>query len=97
MAAISCPLFTSSPPEEKSIQFFTSRYPGQKLEKLVITGGATSIPELAAYFATATGMPVEFGNAWAGVSYPSNLQDELAGISRDFAAAVGLALRSYNK
>ena len=82
---------------KKSVQFYSSRYPGQKLEKLVITGGATSIPELAAYFATATGMPVEFGNAWAGVSYPSNLQDELAGISRDFAAAVGLALRSYRK
>ena len=45
---------------KKSIQFFTSRYAGQKLEKLVVTGGASSIPELAAYLATATGMPVEF-------------------------------------
>jgi type IV pilus assembly protein PilM len=82
---------------KKSVQFFNSRYPGQKLEKLVITGGTSAIPELAAYFATATGMPVEFGNAWAGVSYPSNLQDELANISRDFAAAVGLAQRSYRQ
>ncbi len=80
---------------KKSIQFFVSQYPGQKLEKLVITGGASAIPELAAYFATALGMPVEFGNSWAGVSYPSNLQDELGGISRDFAAAVGLAEWGY--
>jgi type IV pilus assembly protein PilM len=82
---------------KKSIQFFSARYPGQKLEKLVITGGASSIPELAAYFATATGMPVEFGNAWVGVSYPSNLQDQLASVSSDFAAAVGLAERSYHQ
>jgi type IV pilus assembly protein PilM len=82
---------------KKSVQFFTTRYPNQKLEKLIVTGGASAIPELAAYFATATGMPVEFGNAWAGVSYPSNLQDELANISRDFAAAVGLAQRSYHQ
>lgn len=82
---------------KKSIQFFSLRYPGQKLEKLVTTGAASSIPELAAYLATATGLPVEFGNAWAGVSYPSSLQDELAGISHDFAAAVGLAERSYHQ
>jgi hypothetical protein len=60
---------------------------------MVVTGGATAIPELASYLATATGIPVEFGNAWGGVSYPQNLQDELGGISRDFAAAVGLAQR----
>jgi len=80
---------------QKSVQFFTSRYPGQKLEKLVITGGTSALPELAAYLATASGLPVEFGNAWSGVAYPAGLQDELANLSRDYAAAIGLAERSY--
>jgi len=82
---------------KKSVQFFASKYPQQKLEKLIITGSASTIPELAAFFATSTGMPVEFGNAWANVSYPGNLQDTLAGISNNYAAAVGLAARSYHK
>ena len=42
-------------------------------------------------------MPVEFGNAWANVSYPANLQETLAGLSNSYAVAVGLAARSYHK
>jgi type IV pilus assembly protein PilM len=80
---------------EKSITFYKSTRPEAKLEKLVITGTAVGLPELAPYLATATGMPVEFGNAWAGVSYPSASQDQLMAVSSQYAAAVGLALRMY--
>lgn len=78
---------------DKSIKYFNGRYPGIKLEKLVITGQAISLPELAPYIATTTGLPVEFGNAWSSVSYASSLQDQLMGLSSEFAAAVGLAER----
>ena len=80
---------------DKSIKFFKSQSPDVKIEKLVITGAAVTLPELAPYLATATGLPVEFGNAWVNVSYPSASQDALMGISKDYAAAVGLALRMY--
>ncbi len=80
---------------DKSTKYFLGRYPDVKLEKLVITGAASSLPELGPFLANSTGLPVEFGNAWTNVSYPSALQDKLMGLSVEYAAAVGLAGRGY--
>jgi type IV pilus assembly protein PilM len=80
---------------EKSTKYFLGRYPDVKLEKLVVTGAASSLPELGPFLANSTGLPVEFGNAWVNVSYPSALQDKLMGLSVEYAAAVGLAGRGY--
>ena len=82
---------------QKSVQYFNGRYPDVKLEKLVITGPATSLPELGPFLANSVGLPVEFGNAWIKVSYPAGLQDKLLSLSSEFAAAVGLAAREYTQ
>jgi type IV pilus assembly protein PilM len=80
---------------EKSVKYFTGRYPDVKIEKLVVTGSASSLPELGPFLANSTGLPVEFGNAWINVSYPAGLQDKLLALSSEYAAAVGLAGRWY--
>jgi type IV pilus assembly protein PilM len=80
---------------DKSTKYFLGRYPDVKLEKLVVTGAASALPELGPFLANSTGLPVEFGNAWVNVSYPSGLQDKLMGMSVEYAAAVGLAGRGY--
>jgi len=79
----------------KSIKFFATRYPDVKIEKLVLTGGPTMMPEFGTYLANSLGMPVEFGNAWLNVAYPPELQDKLMSLSSQYAAAVGLAGRGY--
>lgn len=79
---------------EKSTKFFAERYPNVKLTKLVLTGAGVAIPELTTYLANATRLPVEIGNAWTNVSYPSSQQDKLLSVSSEYAAAVGLAERS---
>ncbi len=78
---------------DKSRKFFLGRYPGVKLDKVIITGGTTKLPELPTYLANALGLPVELGNAWVGVSYPSNQEDALMEVSDQYAVAVGLAQR----
>ena len=80
---------------EKSVKYFTGRYPDVKVEKLVVTGATSSLPELGPFLANSTGLPVEFGNAWINVSYPSGLQEKLMSLSSEYAAAVGLAGRGY--
>jgi Tfp pilus assembly PilM family ATPase len=80
---------------EKSAKYFTGRYPDVKIEKLVVTGSASALPELGPFLANSTGLPVEFGNAWINVAYPSGLQEKLMGLSSEYAAAVGLASRGY--
>lgn len=79
---------------EKSIKFFQARYAGVKLEKLIVTGGASVIPEFPLYMANKFNVNVEIGNAWRGVSYSPDRQNELSAISNQFAVAVGLAERT---
>lgn len=78
---------------DKSNKFFTSRYKNLKIEKIVLTGGSSTLPELPTYLANATGLPVEIGNAWSRIRFDVSTQDQLMSISNQFAVANGLALR----
>jgi type IV pilus assembly protein PilM len=78
---------------EKSIKFFNGRYPNAKLERIIVTGGASSLPEFPLYIANRFGISVEIGNAWRNVSFPASKQNELLASSSHFAVAVGLAER----
>ncbi|MBI2592222.1 type IV pilus assembly protein PilM [Candidatus Saccharibacteria bacterium] len=78
---------------EKSIKFFAERYSGIKLERIVVTGGASTLPELPLYLANKFHINVEIGNAWRNVSVPPARQNEVLAVSNHFAVAVGLAER----
>ena len=79
---------------EKSIKFFQTRYTTSKIERLVVTGGASVIPEFPLHLANKFGMNVEIGNAWRNVTFSRDRQNELLAISNQFGVAVGLAERS---
>jgi type IV pilus assembly protein PilM len=82
---------------KKSVKFFSSRYQQISIEKIVVSGGASRLPEFPLYVANNTGMPVEIGNAWTNANYSSTLHDTLLSISSQFSVATGLALRSEAK
>lgn len=79
---------------EKSIKFFVDRYTGSRIERMTLSGGAASIPELPVYMANRFGLNVEIGNSWRNVNIPSSRQNELAAVSNHFAVAAGLAERN---
>lgn len=79
---------------EKSIKFFQTRYNTSKIEKIIVTGGASIIPEFPLYLANKFNLNVEIGNAWRGVSFSRDRQNELLAISNQFGVAVGLAERT---
>jgi type IV pilus assembly protein PilM len=78
---------------EKSIKFFQARYPAAKLDKIIVTGGASTIPELPLHIANKFGINVEIGNAWRNVAFAADRQNELLAVSNQFGVAVGLAER----
>lgn len=78
---------------DKSIKFFQARYTDIKLEKIVMTGGASSLPEFPLYIANKFGVNVEIGNAWKNVQFGADRQNELMAVSNHFSVAVGLAER----
>jgi len=79
---------------EKSIKFVKARYPNVTLERVIVTGGASTLPEFPLYIANKFGVSVEIGNAWRNVAFPPDKQNELLALSNHFAAAVGLAERN---
>lgn len=78
---------------DKSVKFFQGRYPQSKLERLVVTGSASVVPEFPLYIANKFNLNVEIGNAWRNVAYAHDRQNELAALSNQFGVAVGLAER----
>jgi type IV pilus assembly protein PilM len=78
---------------QKSVKFFTARYGEIPIEKIVVSGGASTLPGFPLYLANKTGQQVEIGNAWLNVSYPQSSHNDLIALSNNFSVAVGLAER----
>ncbi len=78
---------------DKSIKFFQGRYTDTKLDRIIVTGGASVLPEYPLHLANKFGMNVEIGNAWHNVAFSASRQNELAALSNQFGVAVGLAER----
>ena len=79
---------------DKSIKFFMTRYNNVKLDRIIVTGGASSLPNFPLYLANKFSLNVEIGNAWRNVSFAADRQNELLAISHQFSVAAGLAERS---
>ena len=78
---------------EKSIKFFTTRYQGATIERIIMTGGASVLPEFPLLVANKFGISVEIGNAWRNVSFPQAQQNDLLSVSNKYSVAAGLAER----
>ena len=78
---------------DKSIKFFTTRYQGTKIERIIVAGNASSLPDFPVYLANKFTLNVEVGNSWRNVSYSQDRQNELLALSAQFSVALGLAER----
>ena len=78
---------------DKSIKFFQSRYGNVPIERMIVTGGASALPEFPLYLANKFGINVEIGNAWRNVAFSPERQNELLTVANQFGVAVGLAER----
>ena len=79
---------------DKSIKFFQSRYVEAPVGRIIVTGGASALPEFPLYLANKFGLEVEIGNAWRNVSFSPDRQNELLAVSNHFGVAAGLAERT---
>jgi type IV pilus assembly protein PilM len=79
---------------DKSIKFFQTRYGETKINRMIVTGGASALPEFPLYLANKFGLEVEIGNAWRNVSFSPERQNELLAVSNHFGVAAGLAERA---
>lgn len=64
------------------------------IEKIILTGGSSLLPNLVSYLTSQLDMRVFLGDPWAHINYPDDLKPVLAGIGPKFSVAVGLAMRA---
>jgi type IV pilus assembly protein PilM len=81
------------------IKYCTNIYQSQesakskKVEKVILTGGSSLMPNFVDYLSGALNMRVYLGNPWARVIYPEELKPILDQIGPKFSVAIGLAMR----
>ena len=74
------------------INLFESR--GQRINKILLTGGGVKLPSLKDYFGS-LGKTVIMADPWSRVSYPSDLKALIEPLAPNLAVAVGLAMRNF--
>jgi len=76
----------------RSAKFYQEQF-GKSIERIILTGGSSRLPQITEFIKTYTKMEVSYGNPWSNVSYRSADSDKLNEIALEFATAVGLAMR----
>ncbi|MBI3963662.1 MAG: pilus assembly protein PilM [Candidatus Kerfeldbacteria bacterium] len=66
---------------------------GTPIEKVVLAGGSSFLPQLPEFLSSTLNIKVFIGDPWARVIYPEELTPALKEIGPRFAVSVGLALR----
>lgn len=69
----------------------------KEVTNVIVTGGSANLPGLVKYFSEELKLPVEIGNPWNNISYDKILSKKMKKMAPDFAVAVGLALRGFEK
>ncbi len=74
------------------IELFQSKHK-QKIEKIILSGGSSLIPNFVNYLAKILNINVIIGDPWSRISYPVELKPVLMEMGPRFAVAIGLAMR----
>ncbi len=65
----------------------------EKVEKIVLSGGSSLLPNFVNYLSKILNMNVIIGDPWTRISYPVDLGPVLAEIGPKLSVAIGLAMR----
>jgi type IV pilus assembly protein PilM len=64
-----------------------------KIEKVILSGGSSLLPNLASFMSGKLNMNIVVGDPWARISYQPELKPVLAEIGPSFSVAIGSAMR----
>ena len=73
----------------------TSGVAAKTVEKIILTGGGSLLPNLDSYMAQKLNLRVFRGDPWARLLYPDDLRPLLDEIGPRFSVAAGLAMREF--
>lgn len=65
----------------------------ENIDKIILTGGSSLLPNLPQYISKVLNMRVYLGDPWARVEYPEELKPALIELGPRFSVAIGLAMK----
>lgn len=77
----------------KSVQFFTRKYKGMRIEVTMVSGYTATLNGFANLISNKTRLPVQIATPWQHINVPDTEKATLGPISAQFAVAAGLAER----
>lgn len=72
---------------------YGSSQSNQRIEKIILTGGSSFLPNIDKYLADLLNIKVFIGDSWARIIYPMELKTTLNELAPRFSVAIGLAMR----
>lgn len=75
-----------------ALNLFKDKY-GQQVEKIILSGGSSLLPNLTNYLGKILNIKVIIGDPWSRISYPVDLAPLLNEIGPRMAVSIGLAMR----
>lgn len=76
-----------------AINLFKGKNENKEIEKIILSGGSSFLPNLTIYLSKVLDMKVIIGNPWEAISYPVDLSPLLNEIGPRMSVAIGLAMR----
>ncbi|HPY99499.1 MAG TPA: pilus assembly protein PilM, partial [bacterium] len=77
-------------------EFYQNNAGGQKIEKIILSGGGALLMNLADYLSRRLNLQVIIGNPFSRIIYPSEIEPIIAEVGPKLAVAAGLALREIS-
>lgn len=77
---------------KRAINYYQERYPKERVEVILLSGGTARLPGIVVYLAQEVGIETQLANPWIDIKVDTRLS-ELTVQSTVFSVAVGLALR----
>jgi type IV pilus assembly protein PilM len=78
---------------KRAIAFFGEKYPNERLEAIVLSGGSAKLPGIVSYMTESVNIETQLANPWVGITKEARFS-VLSTEGPLFAVAVGLAIRS---
>lgn len=79
---------------KKGIAFCQEKLSGEKINKIIITGGSAKMPGIIAYLTEELSLEVIFGNPFTNIIIPPKNSQEINESGHLYSCALGLALRN---
>ncbi|MFH1840955.1 MAG: type IV pilus assembly protein PilM [Candidatus Shapirobacteria bacterium] len=81
---------------EKTLSFYTARKQSQKIDRVVLTGGTSALPEISSQLAKRLNLEIQLGDPLANIKGKELITQKIGGNTSFLAVAVGLAMKELD-